>query len=105
MSPTPPRPYLDVIDSFAIRRTRQFFLIGRLHGTAEPGMFARIQLNRSLDLTLRITAIEEVEFATDSQPYTLLELHDDEPEALDLLLALKVGLETVRISGGAPFNP
>ncbi|MCC3157867.1 hypothetical protein LJ737_11510 [Hymenobacter sp. 15J16-1T3B] len=95
---SPAQPYLEVIDSFAIRRTQQFFMIGRLHGAAEPGMFAHIQLNRGLDLTVRITAIEEVEFPSDSQSYTLLELRSDDPDSFALLLALKVGLETVQIS-------
>lgn len=97
---TPPLPYLEVINSFAIRRTQQFFLIGRLHGVAEPGMFAWIQLNRSLDMTVRIKAIEEVEFPKEPQPYTLLELHEpaSPPEYLDFMLAFNVGLETVRIS-------
>ncbi|RAK66659.1 hypothetical protein [Hymenobacter edaphi] len=99
MPATPPAlPYLEVINSFAIRRTQQFFMIGRLPGTAEPGMFAPIQLNRSLDLTVRITAIEEVEFPTENQPYTLLETRGDNPDYLNLMLGLNLGLETVQIS-------
>lgn len=96
---TPPLPYLDVIDSFGIRRTQQFFMIGRLHGTAAPGMFANITLGGLL-LAVRITAIEEVEFPTEQQGYTLVEMREDGSgtDFLDLLLALKVGLETVRIS-------
>ena len=93
----PPLPYLDVIDSFGIRRTRQFFLIGRLHGAAEPGMFANIKLG-NLFLCIPIKAIEEVEFSPERQTYTLLELHEDEPDFLNLMLFLDVGLEFVPIS-------
>ncbi|GAB3828785.1 hypothetical protein [Hymenobacter jeollabukensis] len=99
MPATPPaQPYLEVIDSFAIRRTQQFFLIGRLYGTAEPGMFAHIQLNPGLALTVRITAVEEVEFPTENKPYTLLETRGDDPDYLNLMLGLNLGLETVQIS-------
>lgn len=56
----------EVIDSFAIRRRNEFYLIGQVtEREIREGWFVGVPLNSSLSLTLRIAAIEEVELSSE----------------------------------------
>ena len=88
----------EVIDSFAIRRRNEFYLIGqRIEGEIREGRFVNVPLNNSLSLTLRIVAIEEVELSSEKNKYTLLVVKSD-GEAMDLLLGLKIGSEFLSVT-------
>jgi len=88
----------EVIDSFAIRNRKQFYFIGTIsEGKIEKDWFVNIAFNPRLALTIRISEIEEVEMASEVNKYTLL-VADCNEESIDLLLALKVGLERLQIT-------
>ncbi len=87
-----------MIDSFAIRRRNEFYLIGRLtEGEIREGWFVNVLLNSSLSLTLRIAAIEEVELSSEQNKYHLLIVQSEEDD-INLLLGLKVGSELLAIT-------
>lgn len=88
-----------VIDSFAIRRRKEFYLIGEFkEGSAQEKWFVNVPLNSSLSLTLRISKIEEVEIASEqNKTYTLLIVSGDD-EALELFLGLNIGSELLDIT-------
>ena len=87
-----------MIDSFAIRRRNEFYLIGQLaEGIIREDWFVHVSLNSSLSLTLRIAAIEEVEFSSEQNKYQLLMVKSDASE-VDLLLGLNVGSELLAIT-------
>jgi hypothetical protein len=86
-----------VIDSFAIRKRNEFYLIGNLkEGTVQENWLVNVPVNRSIALTVRITAIEEIEISSEKNKYKLLIVSGDE-ETLDLLLALKISSEYLDI--------
>ncbi len=88
----------EVIDSFAIKRRREFYLIGQLtEGAVQVGWFINVRFNNSLAMTIRITAIEDVELASERTKYKLLIVQGDD-EAIELLLALKIGSELMDIT-------
>lgn len=88
----------EVIDSFAIRRRNEFYLIGQVtEGEMREGWFVGVSLNSSLSLTLRIAAIEEVELSSEKNKYKLLIVQSKEDE-IDLLLGLNVGSELLAIT-------
>lgn len=88
----------EVIDSFAIRRRNEFYLIGQVtEGEIREGWFVGVTLNSSLSLTLRIAAIEEVELSSEKNKYKLLIVQSKEDE-IDLLLGLNVGSELLAIT-------
>ncbi len=87
-----------MIDSFAIRRRNEFYLIGQVtEGEIREGWFVRVPLNSSLSLTLRIAAIEEVELSSEKNKYKLLSVRSKADE-IDLLLGLNVGSESLAIT-------
>ncbi|MEY3240194.1 MAG: hypothetical protein RIR11_1632 [Bacteroidota bacterium] len=87
----------EVIDSFAIRKRNEFYLIGNLkEGTVQENWLVNVPVNRSIALTVRITAIEEIEISSEKNKYKLLIVSGDE-ETLDLLLALKISSEYLDI--------
>lgn len=89
----------EVIDSFAIRRRNEFYLIGKLtEGNVQENWFVNIPLNGSLALTVRIKAIEYIEISSDTNLYTLLIVSCEEREDVDLLLGLKIGSEKLDIT-------
>ena len=50
----------EVIDSFTIRRRNEFYLIGQLkEGTVQENWFINVPFNKSLSMTVRISAIED----------------------------------------------
>lgn len=88
----------EAIDSFAIRRRNEFYLIGQLReGTVQEKWFVNVPFNKSLSMTVRITAIEDVEISSDENIYKLLIVSGDN-ETIDLLLGLKIGSEYLDIT-------
>jgi len=88
----------EVIDSFAIRKREQFYLIGKvIKGKIQENWFVNVPFNESLSMTVRINQIEEIEMSSENEKYTLL-IVDCDDEAIDLFLALKIGLEYLPIT-------
>ena len=88
----------EVIDSFAIRKRNQFYMIGRLkEGKIEENWFVAVRLNGSLSMTIRVSEIEEIERASERRTYTLLTVNGDQEE-IDLLLTLDIGLEDLEVT-------
>jgi len=88
----------EVIESFAVAARNEFYLIGQMkEGEIQENWFVHIKLNASLDLTLRIKAVEEVEMASDRHKYTLI-IIEGEKEELDFMLGMRVGSEMVTIT-------
>lgn len=89
----------EVIDSFVIRRRNEFYLIGQItEGTVKEQWFVNVPLNGQLSLTLRISAIEEIEITSErDKKYTLIIVTGDN-ETLDLLLGLNIGSELLDIT-------
>jgi tmRNA-binding protein len=88
----------EVIESFAIKRRNEFYLIGQLiEGTVQEKWFVNVPINKSLAITVRITTIEVVEIASEQNQYKLLIVTGDY-ETLDLLLGLKIGSEFLDIT-------
>lgn len=93
-----PEGVFHVIDSFAIRKRKQFYLIGNItKGEIRKDWFINIGFNESLALTIRISEIEEVEMISESEKHTLLIVNCDET-AIDLLMGLNIGLEHLPIT-------
>lgn len=88
----------EVIDSFAIRRRNEFYLIGQLkEGTMQEKWFVNVPFNKSLSMTVRITAIEDIEISSEENKYKLLIVSGD-TETIDFLLGLKIGSEYLDIT-------
>lgn len=88
----------EVIDSFAIRRRNEFYLIGQLkEGTVQEKWFIKVPFNKSLSMTVRITAIEDVEISSEVNKYKIL-IVSGGSETIDLLLGLKIGSEFLDIT-------
>lgn len=87
-----------VIDSFVIRNRNEFYLIGQLkEGIIKENWFVNIPFNQSLSMTVRISAIENVEFSSDEVNYKLIIVKGD-TETLDFLLGLKIESELLEIT-------
>lgn len=88
----------EVIDSFAIRRRNEFYLIGQLkEGIIEESWFLNVPFNSSLAMTIRISAIEEVEISSEHSKYKLIVVTGNN-ETIDLLLGLKIESEFLDIT-------
>ena len=88
----------EVIDSFAIRRKNEFYFIGQLKdGKVQENWFINVPFNKSLSMTIRITAIEDVEISSEKNIYKLLIVSGDN-ETIDFLLGLKIGSEYLDIT-------
>ncbi len=88
----------EVIDSFAIHRREEFYLIGRMvEGVIQPNWFLTIPFNRSIGTTIRISEIEEVEMTSEKIKYQLIIVKGDE-ETLDLLMGLNIGSELLDVT-------
>lgn len=86
------------IDSFAIRRRKQFYIIGKVKkGEIKEKWFVNIPFNSSFSMSVRVSEIEEIEAASEKEPLTLLIVDCDE-EAIDLYMALHVSLEYLPIT-------
>lgn len=90
----------EVVDSFAIRRRSEFYLIGQLKtGSIRENWFIKVSLNSSLDLSFKISEIEEVEMSTEKNVYKLIIIRGEE-EIVDTLLGLNIGSESLSITKG-----
>ncbi len=89
-----------VIDSFTIKRRKEFYLIGELkEGNVKENWFIHVPLNNTLSLTIRIKLIEDIEFANEpSKNYKLLIIDGKESEDINNLLALNIGTELMNIT-------
>lgn len=88
----------EVIDSFAIRRREEFYLIGRMvEGVVQPNWFLTIPFNLSIGMTIRISEIEEIEMTSEKVKYHLIIVKGDE-ETLDFLLGLNIGSELLDVT-------
>ncbi len=88
----------EVIDSFAIRRRNEFYLIGLLkEGTVQENWFINVPFNKSLSMTVRIAAVEDIEISSEGNKYKLLIASGDN-ETINLLLGLKIGSEFLDIT-------
>lgn len=88
----------EVIDSFAIRRRNDFYLIGQLkEGILKENWFVNVPLSGSLSLTVRISAIEDIEISSEKKMYKLIIVKGDN-ETLDFLLGLKIGSDFLDIT-------
>jgi len=86
------------IDSFAIRRRNEFYIIGTLEeGEVQAQWFAEVSINASFSIPLRISQVETIEVTNEKREYQLLIVAADS-EIIDLLLGLNIGLESIMIS-------
>ncbi|MCA8832064.1 hypothetical protein [Hymenobacter pini] len=90
-----------VIDSFAIPRRNEFYLIGQIaEGMIQEGWYAHISLNASLALSMRIERIEYALMkAREEYPVLVIAADDEE---VNLLLSLSIGSEPIMISTEGP---
>ncbi len=89
----------EVIDSFVIRRRKEFYFIGTLkEGTVQENWHLLIPFNKSLSICNQINGIEEVEIANDKNKYTLLITTCEDDTDMDLLLSLSAGSEVLEIT-------
>jgi hypothetical protein len=87
----------NVIDSFAIKRRDEFYMIGNLkEGDVKENWFVNVPLNKSLSVTFRIWQIEDVDMSNEKEKYVLLIIKD--PEAIEILLGLNIGSELLDIT-------
>lgn len=92
------RGRFQAIDSFAIRRRGEFYIIGHLtEGEAQEQWFACVSLNSSLAITLRIAQIETVVMSGSSEECQLLIVSGTSAD-IDFLLSLNIGAEPINIS-------
>jgi len=98
MKPEVRQGLFEVIESFAIRQRKQFYLIGKIkEGQIEENWFVNIPFNSSLSMSVRINSIEKVEMASEKEPHTLL-IVDCDDVGIDLFLALNIGLEYLPVT-------
>ena len=75
-----------VINSFTVRRKKEFYLIGELlEGNVNVSNYINIILNSTLAMSARISSIEDVEIANDSKIYQLIVIESKEDEINDIL--------------------
>jgi ABC-type uncharacterized transport system ATPase subunit len=97
MNTKPVQGVFAVIDSFAIKRREEFYLIGELTaGEIEPMWFVNVPINKSLSITVRIKSIEDIEFAHERGRCKLI-IVDSDSESTELLLGLNIGSGSVDI--------
>lgn len=88
----------EVIDSFAVRRKGEFYLIGNLkQGSMAENWFLNVSFNASMALTIRIAAIEEIQMTNDPNSYKLLLIKGDS-ETIDFLLGMNISSEFLDIT-------
>ncbi|WBO83729.1 hypothetical protein [Hymenobacter yonginensis] len=94
------RGRFNVIDSFAIPRRNEFYLIGQIvEGTLQEGWYARIPLNGTLALPMKIKRIEYARKAREEYPVLVIAV---DAEEVDFLLSLSIGSEPIIISTEGP---
>ncbi|MES2862965.1 MAG: hypothetical protein V4666_02510 [Bacteroidota bacterium] len=88
----------EVIDSFAIRRRNEFYIIGQvIEGTIEENWFINVSLNETLAITVRINTIEDVEISSKKNKYKLIIVSGDDSK-IDFLLGLGIESELLNIT-------
>ena len=88
-----------VINSFIIRRKKEFYLIGELlEGSLNVNNYINIILNSTLAMSAKISSIEEIEIANDSKIYQLIVIESEDDEMNDVLFCQNVGSENVYIT-------
>lgn len=88
-----------VINSFVIRRKKEFYLIGELlEGNLEINNYINIILNSTLTMSAKISSIEEVEIADDPKIYQLIVIESEDDETNDILFHQNVGSENIYIT-------
>jgi hypothetical protein len=60
-------------------------------------MYAKIRLNSTLNLSVKVNAVTRVEFPNDKSIDTLLVVRNDDTFFYDSLLSMQVELETIQI--------
>ena len=87
------------IESFAVRSRKEFYIIGEIiEGAIEPNWFVHIAFNPSTSMTMRINKIDEIEISGEDKPHLLLASTFDEDEMFDMLLAMKIGNENMKVT-------
>jgi hypothetical protein len=98
MNNKPIEGVFSVIDSFAIKSRNEFYIIGEMsEGEVKSTWFANIPLNKSLNITLRIKSVEDVDFTNERNRYKLI-IIDSDPGSTELLLGLNIGSESISIT-------
>lgn len=98
MNTKPIQGIFSVIDSFAIQSRNEFYIIGEMsEGEVKSTWFVNIALNKSLNITLRIKSVEDVDFTNERNRYKLIIL-DSDTESTELLLGLSIGSELINIT-------
>jgi hypothetical protein len=89
-----------VIDSFVIRKRKQYYLIGEVkEGEVREYWNVYIPFNSTFGMSTTIAAIEEVEISTErNKKYMLLIVEAADNDELDLLLTLNIHLEVLDVS-------
>lgn len=88
-----------VINSFTVRRKKEFYLIGELlEGSVNVSNYINIILNSTLAMSARISSIEDVEIANDSKIYQLIVIESKEDEINDILFCQNAEGEIVYIT-------
>lgn len=88
----------EVIESFAIKKRNQFYLLGKLvEGDIKENWFINVGFNQSTFVSFKIDSVEKIELASEDEEHLLLIVNCDE-EMIELLLILKIGLESIFIS-------
>lgn len=89
----------EAIDSFVVKTQMKYCVIGRLkEGKATKGHFLNIAFNSSFGMTTRITQVDEIEFSSNRENCILISSESNDPEILNLLLSMNVGLEIMKIT-------
>jgi len=98
MNMKPVQGVFSVIDSFAIKSRNEFYLIGELtEGEIKPTWSVNIPLNKSLNVTLKIKSIEDIDFTQEQDRYKLI-IVDSDSESTEVLLGLNIGSEKLNIT-------
>lgn len=88
----------EVIESFAIIKKNEFYLLGKItEGIVNENWFINIPLNGSLAMTIRISEMEDIKFSSEKEDYKLVIIKGN-AELIDFLLALKISSEFLDIT-------
>lgn len=102
METKPQQATFHAIESFIIKRKNEMYVIGEvIEGSFEKNWFLRIPMNSSIDFTLRITEIEEIELNSEYKVYTLIIIstQSTEPDDADMLFRIAgIGNERLYIT-------
>jgi hypothetical protein len=87
-----------VFSSYGIPERLYFVLLGSIKsGHIRDNMYAKITMNSTLTLSVKINEVTKIEYAGDKSVDTLLITYCEDKEWYDNLLAMNVYSETVKI--------